>query len=129
MRGGVCSLLIALLHLVLATRPQLYRYFGAAELAQLHEQGSPFTVLVTIGMALMFASWGLYGLSGGGIIRPLPWLRGALITIGVIYVLRGLMLAPDILKAIQGGNPPRFIVLSTASLIIGLLHLYGVWVR
>ena len=67
--GGVASFLITLLHIALAIRPQLYRFCGADELAQLHERCSPFTVLVTIGLALMFAVWGAYGLSGADVMR------------------------------------------------------------
>ena len=123
--GGVASLLIALLHIVLAIRPQIYRYFNAAELAEMHENGSPFTVLVTVGLAIMFALWGVYGLSGAGMIGQLPLLRTALITIGSIYILRGLMLPSEAIKVIQSGYPFRFIVLSTGSLAFGLFYLYG----
>jgi len=90
---------------------------------QLHEQGSPFTVLVTIGLALMFAAWGAYALSGAGVIRRLPLLQTVLIAIGVIYVLRGLLLPSDLVKVLQSGYPFRFVVFSTGSLAIGLLYL------
>jgi len=56
----MASFLIALLHLALVFKPQWYRYFGADELVQMHEKGSLFTVLVTLGLALMFAAWGAY---------------------------------------------------------------------
>jgi putative oxidoreductase len=80
--GGVASFLILFLHLALALRPQWYRYFGADELAQMHEQGSRFTMLVTLGLALMFALWGAYALAGAGVIGQLPLLRTVLIAIG-----------------------------------------------
>jgi len=127
--GGIASLLIALLHVILVIRPQIYRYFNAAELAQMHESGSPFTVIVTICLTVMFAIWGAYGFSGAGIFRQLPWLREALIAIGVIYVLRGLMLPSDIVKVIQSGYPVRFIGFSMMSLTAGLLYLHGVIVQ
>jgi hypothetical protein len=127
--GGVASLLIALLHLALALRPQWYRTFGADELAQLHEQGSPFTVLVTLGLALMFAAWGVYGLSGAGLIGPLPLLRTSLIAIGIIYILRSLMLPSELVKVLTGGHSFRFVVFSTGSLAAGLLYLVGTLAR
>lgn len=127
--GGVASFLITLLHIVLAIRPQIYRYFGAAELSQLHKQGSSFTVFVTVGLVVMFASWGVYALSGAGLISPLPLMRTVLITIGVIYVLRSLMLPSEIVKVIQSDYPFRFIILSTGSLATGLLYLYGTLAR
>jgi hypothetical protein len=123
--GGVASLLITLLHVALAIRPQAYRYCDAAELAQLHEQGSPFTVLVTIGLVLMFAAWGAYALSGAGVIKQLPLLRTVLIATGVIYVLRGLLLPSELVKVLLNGYPFRFVVFSTGSLAIGFLYLVG----
>jgi len=113
------------LHLALVFKPQWYRCFGADELVQLHEQGSPFTVLVTSGLALMFAAWRAYALSGAGVIRQLPLLRTVLISVGVIYVLRGLLLPSELLKVLQSGYPVRFVVFSTGSLVTGLLYLVG----
>ena len=123
--GSIASFLIALLHLALVFKPQWYRYFGADELVQMHEQGSPFTVLVTLGLALMFALWGAYALSGADVIRQFPLLRISLIAIGVIYILRGLMLPSELLKVLQSGYPFRFVAFSTGSLGIGLLYLVG----
>ncbi len=127
--GSIASFLIALLHLALVFRPQWYRYFGADELVQMHEKGSPFTVLVTLGLALMFALWGAYALSGAGVIRQLPLLRISLIAIGVIYILRGLMLPSELFKVLRSSYPFRFVIFSTGSLIIGLLYLVGTLVR
>ena len=123
--GSGVSFFIAVLHLALVFKPQWYRYFGADELVRLHEQGSPFTVLVTSGLALMFAVWGAYALSGAGVIGQLPLLRTLLISIGVIYVLRGLLLPSELLKVLQSGYPVRFVVFSTGSLVAGLLYLVG----
>ena len=127
--GSIASFLITLLHLALVFKPQWYRYFGADELVQMHEKGSPFTVLVTLGLALMFALWGAYALSGAGVIRRLPLLRISLIAIGAIYSLRGLMLPSEIVKVLQSDHPFRFVVFSTGSLAIGLLYLVGTLVR
>jgi len=127
--GSIASFLITLLHLALVFKPQWYRYFGADELVQMHEKGSPFTVLVTLGLALMFAVWGAYALSGAGVIRRLPLLRISLIAIGAIYTLRGLMLPSEIVKVLQSGHPFRFVVFSTGSLAIGLLYLVGTLMR
>jgi len=123
--GSGVSFFIAVLHLALVFKPQWYRYFGADELVQLYEQGSPFTVLVTSGLTLMFAAWGAYALSGAGVIRQLPLLRTVLISIGVIYVLRGLLLPSELAKVLQSGYPVRFVIFSTGSLVTGLLYLVG----
>jgi len=127
--GSIASFLITLLHLALVFKPQWYSHFGADELVQLHEKGSPFTVLVTLGLALMFAVWGAYALSGAGVIRQLPLLRISLIAIGVIYILRGLMLPSELFKVLRSSYPFRFVVFSTGSLVIGLLYLVGTLVR
>jgi len=127
--GSIASFLITLLHLALVFKPQWYRYFGADELVQMHEKGSPFTVLVTLGLALMFALWGAYALSGAGVIRQLPLLRISLIAIGAIYTLRGLMFPSEIVNVLQSGYPFRFVVFSSGSLAIGLLYLVGTLMR
>jgi hypothetical protein len=127
--GGAASFFNALLHVALAIRPQLYRYCGADELAQMHEQGSPFTLLVTLSLAVMFAAWGTYALSGAGVIGRLPLLRAVPVTVGVIYVLRSLMLPSELVKVLTSGYPFRFIVFSTGSLVMGTLHLVGLWAR
>lgn len=127
--GGLASLLIAILHLALAIRPQLWSYFGAAELTQMHASGSPFPVLVSTGLALMFAAWGVYALSGAGVIEPLPLLRTVLVTVGVIYILRSLMLPSEIVQVLKTGHSFRFVFMSLGCLGIGLLHLAGIFSR
>ena len=127
--GGVASLLIALLHVALALRPRWWRHFGAGELAQLHEQGSPFIVLAAIGLAAMFAVWGAYALSGGGVIGRLPLLRFVLIAIGVVYLLPSLTLPSELFKVLLRGHPFRSVVFPTGSLAVGLLYLFGTLAR
>ncbi|WP_147415844.1 hypothetical protein [Ulvibacterium marinum] len=123
--GSVLSFLVALLHVALTIRPKLYDYFGASKLSELTEQGSSFTVWVTLGLVIMFFVWGFYGLSGAGIIGQLPLLRLTLFGIGIIYLIRALMLPSDILKFAQHARPFRFIILSTGSLLAGLFYLMG----
>lgn len=109
--ASAASFLIVLLHVALVLRPQWYRHFGADELAQLHEQGSRFTVLVTLGLALMFALWGAYALSGAGVIGRLPLLHAVLIAIGVINILRSLMLPSELVQVLRSSYPFRFFCL------------------
>ncbi len=123
--GSLLSFLVVLLHIALAIRPKLYDYFGASKLSELNDEGSSFTVWVTLGLVLMFTVWGFYGLSGAGIVKELPQLQVVLIGIGIIYLLRALMLPSDIVKFAQHTHPFRFIVLSTGSLLAGLCYLMG----
>jgi len=128
--GGVISALISILHVVLALRPELYRYIGPGQesaLAQMAEQGSSITTIATVALALIFAIWAIYAFSGAGLIGPLPLLRTALIAIGVIYILRALFLPSEINMVLTQGYPFRFVVFSTISLVAGLLYLIGVW--
>lgn len=50
------------------------------------------------GAALILVFFGLYALSGSGIIRHLPLLRSGLIIISSIFLLRGLFIIITVLK-------------------------------
>jgi hypothetical protein len=123
--GGIASLLLAVLHLVLVFRPQAWRFFGAGEISELAEQGSRWIAPVTLGLVVLFAAWGVYALSGADVLGPLPLLQTVLIVISVIYILRGLALPFDLIKALLGAQHPRMVVFSTGALAIGLLYLVG----
>jgi hypothetical protein len=127
--GGMASLFVAVLHVILAIKPQGYRTFGGGELAELAKRGSPFVVLVTVGLALMFAIWGAYGFSGAGMIGPLPLLQAVLIAIGVLYMLGSAMLASEFVKSLGSGSALRFAAFSAGALTFGLLHLVGALTR
>jgi hypothetical protein len=73
--GGVANLLIVLLHLALALRPQCYRHFGADALAQMHEQGSRFAVLATLRSAFSSTTTKVVA-CGSGIPGPGMFLLG-----------------------------------------------------
>ncbi len=130
--GGVLSALISLLHIILALKPDLYRYIGPDQgsgLTQLAEQGSGPIVIATVILALIFAIWAIYAFSGAGLLHSLPLLRAALIIIAVIYLLRALFLPIEINMVLTQGYPLRFVVFSTISLITGLFYLNGIWKR
>jgi len=127
--GGVISALISILHVVLAFKPELYRYFSPGQesaLSQIAEQGSSLTTLASVVLAMIFAIWAIYAFSGAGLIGALPLLRTALIAIGVIYILRALFLPSEINMVLNQGYPFRFVVFSIISLVAGLLYLIGI---
>jgi hypothetical protein len=127
--GGVISALISLLHVVLALKPELYRYIVPGQesaLAQMAEQGASLTTLASAALALIFAVWALYAFSGAGLIGPLPGLRAILIATGVIYILRALFLPSEINMVLTQGYPFRFVAFSTLSLMTGMLYLIGI---
>ena len=118
---------IALLHaLIPFMGVNGYIYFGTSELALLESQGSPVPEIATWFLALVFAGFGFYCLSGAGTIRRLPLLNIALWFIGGIYTLRGLILILDIQRFLSGVNSPmRQPFFSAVALVIGLMVLVG----
>lgn len=123
--GAVVSLSLAVLHLYMVFKPQIWRYFGAGELSMLAEQGVRWIAPVTFTIALVFVAWGLYALSGAGFVRSLPLLKTVLIGIGTIYVLRGLAFPGDVVKAFTNAYSLRFAVFSAVSLLTGLIYMGG----
>ncbi len=81
-------------------------------------------------VATILAIFGLYGLSGAGVIRRLPVLRLGLLGIGLGFTLYGINLIPQLL-AIAGVLPApspiplRNVVLFSMLLLSGLLYLSG----
>lgn len=97
--GGGLTGLAALLHVAtIAGGPEWYRFFGAGErMAQFAARGSSYPTVVTAGIALVLGVWTLYAFSGAGVIRPLPFLRFALVVIAAIYLTRGILGVPAVL--------------------------------
>ncbi len=126
--GAVISGLIALLHGVLAIRPGLWRYVapgGTSAVREMAIQGSTGTMMATVALAVMFAVWTLYALSGAGAIGRLPLLRTGLIGIGVIFLLRALFIVPEARMVLVEGYSVRFVLFSGISLVAGVLYLVG----
>ena len=122
--GGVLSTLASLLHLaVIVGGPDWYRFFGAGEkLAQAAARGSPTPAIITIGIASVLAIWAAYAFSGAGLIPRLPLLRTGLVTISIIYLARGMFLAPGIYL----GHP--FTIWSSAIVLVyGAAYAVGTW--
>ncbi|MEW8395995.1 MAG: hypothetical protein AB2707_07520, partial [Candidatus Thiodiazotropha sp.] len=126
MWGGLLSLTAALLHIaIIVGGPAWYRLFGAGEaLALLAEEGSAIPGAITALIALILLTWSLYAFAGTGLIRPLPWLKGVLMLITAIYLLRGMALLPAALFMPQ--TVDGFLVTSSLiCLAIGLPHFSG----
>ena len=133
MVAAAMSGLAALLHVgIIIFGAPWYRFFGAGEkMARLAESGSWYPAAITAGIAAVLAAWALFALSGAGVIHPLPFLKPALCTITVVYLLRGLVIVPLFLLA--RARATQFWVWSSAiCLAYGLVHLIGltqVWQR
>ena len=127
--GGSLSAVLSLVHVaVLLIGAPAYRYFGAPDEFALQSQaGSYVPALLTGLFAVIFAVWAIYGFGGARIIRRPPFVRAGLVVIAGVYLLRGLSFLPEalLLARTPGAFPPRFIVFSLVSLVIGLGYATG----
>jgi hypothetical protein len=126
--GGVLSAAAALLHLaVIAGGPDWYRFFGAGEeMARMAEQGRLTPHFVTIGIALVLAIWAAYAFAGAGLIRRLPLIRTALVAITAVYLLRGIVIVPALLK-VPGMSDPFSLWSSAIVMVYALAYALGTW--
>jgi hypothetical protein len=121
------DLAIAALHVaIVVIGAPGYLYFGAASLALPAQRGELWPAALTLAIALVFLAWGCYALAGAGQIPRLPLLRSALVVIASLYLLRGLILIPDIVRLAAGaGYPVRQAVFSASALLLGITHALG----
>lgn len=126
--GGLLSTLASFLHLgIIAGGPEWYRFFGAGErMARMAEQGSPRPTLITLAVALILFIWAAYAFAGAGLLRRLPLMRTALVTITMIYLLRGMVLFPAL--AAGPAQTDAFTIWSSAIVLVyGIVHAAGTW--
>jgi hypothetical protein len=128
MAGGLLSAAASVLHLaVIVGGPAWYRFFGAGEaMARAAERGSATPAFITLAIAAVLAIWALYAFSGAGLIRRLPLLRTALVTITAIYLARGLLLFPSL--ALKPELVDAFAVWSSLIVLVyGIAYAVGSW--
>lgn len=123
------SFFLGLLHVTAAFGGEsAARFFTAppAVLALIRD-GSMLLYPVILVMLAVFGVFGLYAWSAAGRIRRLPLLRTGIVGITVIYLLRGLVIVPQLLLAQRhpGALPPQAFVFSAVALLLGLVHLAG----
>lgn len=125
--AGSLSALVALLHVaIIFGGGPWYRFFGAGErMAVAAESGRLYPAVVTALITLVFAAWAVYAFSGAGLLPPLPLRKPVLVFIAAVYLGRGLLIAPLLVR--KGFRPPVFVLWSSAiSAGIGAAHLVGV---
>ncbi|MDO6567713.1 hypothetical protein Q4561_11645 [Alteromonas sp. 1_MG-2023] len=129
--GGCLSFLAALLHIgCVWGGPDWYLFFGAGErMAQLAADGDPYPTIVTLVIASVLTGWGLYALSGAGVIFKLPLLKICLVLITAVYLLRGLagLVGPFLTSSpvVQQNSITFWIVSSMICCIYGTFYLLG----
>lgn len=117
--------LAAALHIaIIAGGPAWYRFFGAGErMARQAEQGHPGPALITAGIALALAGFGLYTLSLDGCCEALPWRREVVWAITGVYALR----AVAVLGLAPWMATMRTPFMLGSSLVCGLYALVHFW--
>lgn len=127
--GAVLNFIIAALHIIIIFQgAEGYRYYGAGEdMAQLDEAGSPIPALVTSLVTVFFMIFGIYGLSAAVKLKRLPFLKGVVIIIAAIFVIRGLGFVAD-LYMIQNdpAYPTRMVYFSLVALMVGACYTIGI---
>jgi len=123
--GGYFSLAFAALQVSGIWWPaDAIRYMGGPVDLSLNKPG--LYALLCLALGAIVAVFGLYALSGAGQIRRLPLLRTALITVTVIYLLRGLLAFPQIPVIVKHPDLVRFLIFSLISLWVGAVYCAGV---
>ena len=127
---GWWNIAFAVLHaVIIAVGGPGYRYFGAGEeMARAAEAGKAHPTVVTAGLTFTFAFFALYVFSAAGYVRHLPLAKYVVAAIGVLYLLRGILIAPQAVWLYRhaGALPVRFLVFSGVALVLGVMCLQGV---
>ena len=129
--AGVLSFCAAIFQAVIGFVPEWSAAFGAGDTLV-----SNPPLLLTLGLlvALLLVIFGLYGLSGAGVIRRLPLLRVGLFVIGLLYSMVGFNFIFQLLVMLgilpSGGPIPIYILLvSFGALVAALADLIGLAVN
>jgi uncharacterized membrane protein SirB2 len=104
-----------------------YRFFGAGEqMARMAEEGHWYPSVVTSGIVVVLLLWSLYGLSGAGLIKQLPFLRLALCVIAGIFLIRGISFV-GLMPMFPENSLAFWLVSSAICLIIGISFAIGTY--
>jgi hypothetical protein len=124
--GGYLNVLIAIGHIIgLIWADKMFEVTGITkEMAELAQISYLLPYFLTIGVAIVFFIFGLYGLSADNKFRRMPFLKPIIFIIAGIYLFRGFgELAFDLEK--QDASPFLETLYSLIAIIIGLLFLIG----
>ena len=125
------SFIAALLHVtIIFGGSDWYRFFGAGEgMAKLAETGSIEPTVITLSIAAILSVWGLYALSGAGVVFKLPLLKLGLWLITAIFFVRGVagLILPFVTThpAITQNSVNFWLVSSLICCVIGAFYFLG----
>lgn len=128
--AGVLSVVVAAVHVgAIVVGAPAYRWLGAGEdMARAAASGSAVPGIVTAGLAVLFGAWAWWAFAATGDRRKPPGWRVGMIGIGAAYLLRGLLLVPEVIGYVAGHTPPvvfRQMVFSLFALLAGAAYLLG----
>ena len=129
--GGWLSFVAALLHIsCIFGGPDWYLFFGAGEkMAHMAARGDSYPTFATLVIASILTSWGLYALSGAGVIFKLPLLRTCLVLITTVYLVRGIasLIGPFFTSdpVVHQNSMTFWVVSSVICCIYGYFYLVG----
>lgn len=124
--GGLLSFLAAAAHLAcIAIGAPAYRVMGAGEgIAQLAQNGHWYPTVITLTIAAVLTIWGLYALSGAGLLPRLPLLKLALCAITAICLVRAAAF-PLLMPYFPGNTTQFWLVSSAVCFFFGATYLVG----
>lgn len=107
--------------------PSVSLYFGAPKMLV---QNSYTLIVSCLLISLILGIPGLYAISGAGYIRPLPGMRRVLVVTSFIFIIRGILLIPELMIIVGIFEvsfyvAPRYVVFSIGVLLVGLAYLTG----
>ncbi len=119
------SFFMAACQAVISVWPAAAAYFGAPP-GLLENRMQLF--VIGEGAAVVFATFGLYALSGAGGFHRLPLLRLGLVGISGIYLLRGLFIVLTVLEVLgilKGEIQPQGVISHLVFLAAGIAYTAG----
>jgi len=119
------SFFMAIFQTIFTLSPAAAEYFMGPQPVQ---QNRLQLLLIGLIGALILVDFGLYALSGAGIIRRLPLLRFGLIGISIVFLLRGLFIVLNLLVTLgvlPGGTIIQGDISSVVFLAAGLTYAIG----
>ncbi|MCG8472927.1 MAG: hypothetical protein MI742_13885 [Desulfobacterales bacterium] len=127
MFSGLVCFALAFFQVVIGFFPSVSLYFGAPE-ALTENLGA--LILTSFVVASLLAGLGCYALSGAGFFSPFPALKPVLVFTGLLFVLRGLAVVPEIFVVfglLESSIPvaPRFLFFSLGALALGVFFLHA----
>ncbi len=125
--ASIICFLLSIFQIIIGFSPSWSLYFGAPDFL-IKSPNTLITVSIIIGFLLII--FGLYALSGAKIFIKLPLLKPILLGIGLLFLLRGCLLFPELLRFLKliEDEPieSKFIIFSVISLIIGFIFIKGI---